>query len=73
MSQGFNVSLFQILIGHRHFRGAPLPATTPFVLAGDALIRDYGRDRVQTVLLAIPIDVSEADALAAAKAADPGA
>jgi hypothetical protein len=70
MSQGFHASLYQIAVGYRHFRGASLPRTLPFVTAGNALIRDFGRERVKAVLRAIPNDASEADALAAAQAAD---
>ena len=70
MSQGFNVSLYQITVGYRYFRRTPLPGNLPFVTAGDALIRDFGRERVKAVLRAIPNDASEADALAAAHAAD---
>ena len=70
MSQGFNVSLYQITVGYRYFRGAPLPGNLPFVTAGDALIRDFGRERVKAVLRAIPNDASEAEALTAAQAAD---
>ncbi len=70
MRTGFDVSLFQIRMGYRHFRGVPLPGNLPFVAAGDGLILDFGRKRVAAVLKAIPNDASEAAALEAAQAAD---
>ena len=73
MRQGFSVSLYQIRVGYQYFRGEPIPDNLPFVAAGDALIRDFGRERVKTVLEAIGNDMREPDALAAAKVADPGA
>lgn len=69
----FSVSLFAIDIGYTHFRGTPLPANLPFITAGNDLIRDFGRERVKAVLEAIPREASREEALAAAKAADPGA
>ena len=70
MIAGFNTSLFQIRIGYQHFRGKPLPGNLPFVAAGDGLILDFGRKRVEAVLKAIPNDASEAAALESAQAAD---
>ena len=74
MSRGFNVSLYQIAQGYRYFRGEPLPGKLPFTTAGDALIRDFGRERVKAVLGAIDNNnPDDAAAQAAAQAADPGA
>jgi hypothetical protein len=71
-SKGFNASLYQIRIGYQYFRGEPMPGDLPFQKAGNDLVHDFGRDRVQKVLTAIAYHsgTTDADALAAAKAAD---
>jgi hypothetical protein len=69
MSTGFNASCFQIRIGYTILRGSPLPGDLPFSTAAAGLVRDFGIDRVQAVLTAIPNnpDISEEAAIAAGR------
>ncbi len=71
---GFNATCLQIRLGYLYFTGRlPLGSQTYADAAAD-LIKEYGRQRVETVIKAIPNnpDATEADAYHAARQADPG-
>jgi hypothetical protein len=72
-AMSFNVSLYQIIQGYRYFRGEPLPGDVCIQQAGCDLLRDFGHDRVKTVLLAMRAAVGDDEAVqAAGRRADQG-
>jgi hypothetical protein len=73
MKRDLYVSLHRIRLAYSYFRGKPLPDDLPFDTAGNTLIQDFGYERVRIVLDAIGDVLTDDNALAAAKAADPGA
>ena len=78
MNKPYSASAYQVCIGYKYLRGENLPGNLPFDQAAHDLSNDFGFDRVRAILTGIPnyraaCTATEADALAAAKNADPGA
>jgi hypothetical protein len=73
---GHDFTAYQLRMGYKYLTGTDMPVKQLFTTVANALIRDYGVLRVEAILTAIPnmkLPGSDAKAMIAAKAADPGA